>query len=81
MMHRHACPLELHRKADCASRVAFRVAPEASTEGGTEAEALAESRECLIAALGGYVRDGCTIQRLDDGAMPVRAARRSRFTA
>ena len=35
--------------------------PEALTEGATEDEALAEAKDCLVAALGGYVQDGRAI--------------------
>ena len=35
--------------------VSFPDIPEALTEGATEAEALVEAQDCVIAALGGYV--------------------------
>ena len=41
--------------------VSFPDIPEALTEGATEAEALAEARDCLVAALGGYVQEGRAI--------------------
>lgn len=36
----------------------FPDVPEALTEGATEDEALAEAKDCLVAALGGYIQDG-----------------------
>lgn len=41
--------------------------PEALTEGGTEDEAIAEARDCLVAALGGYVQDGRAIPKPSSG--------------
>jgi antitoxin HicB len=38
--------------------VRFSAIPEALTEGETEAEALANASDCLIAALEGYVKAG-----------------------
>ena len=50
-----AYPVRLETDDDGAVLVSFPDIPEALTEGATEAEALAEARDCLIAALGGYV--------------------------
>ena len=43
--------------------VSFPDVPEALTEGPTEAEALRQARDCLIAALGGYVGERSVIPR------------------
>ena len=50
-----AYPVRLETGEDGAVLVSFPDIPEALTEGATEEEALAEARDCLIAALGGYV--------------------------
>ncbi len=50
-----AYPVRLETDDGGAVLVSFPDIPEALTEGATEAEALAEARDCLIAALGGYV--------------------------
>ena len=50
-----AWPVELARQEDGSIRVSFADIPEALTEGETETEALAQARDCLIAALGGYI--------------------------
>ena len=57
---RWAYPIQLDERAD-AVLVTFPDIPEALTEGATLEEALAESADCLIAALGGYVRGGRAI--------------------
>ena len=48
-------PAELEQQADGSVLVFFPDIPEALTEGETEAEALAQAQDCLVAALGGYV--------------------------
>ena len=50
-----AWPVDLQRQEDGAVLVSFPDIPEALTEGATEADALMQARDCLIAALGGYV--------------------------
>ena len=50
-----AWPAELEQQEDGSVLVFFPDIPEALTEGETEAEALAQARDCLVAALGGYV--------------------------
>ena len=54
---RFAYPVRLDKRPDTVV-VRFPDIPEALTEGATEDEALAEARDCLVAALGGYVQDG-----------------------
>ena len=54
---RLAYPVRLERHPDTVI-VTFPDIPEALTEGATEDEALAEAKDCLVAALGGYVQDG-----------------------
>ena len=54
---RLAYPVRLERYPDTVI-VTFPDIPEALTEGATEDQALAEAKDCLIAALGGYVQDG-----------------------
>ena len=55
MTQRLAWPVDLQRQEDGAVLVTFPDIPEALTEGATEADALTQARDCLIAALGGYV--------------------------
>ena len=50
-----AWPVDLQRQEDGTILVSFRDIPEALTEGATKADALTQARDCLIAALGGYV--------------------------
>ncbi len=50
-----AWPVELARQGDGSILVSFADIPEGLTEGGNESEALAQARDCLIAALGGYI--------------------------
>ena len=57
---RLAYPVHLDRHPDTVV-AAFPDIPEALTEGATEGEALAEAKDCLVAALGGYVHDGRAI--------------------
>lgn len=56
-------PVDLQRQDDGSVLVSFPDIPEALTEGITEAEALADARDCLIAALGGYVGERRAIPR------------------
>ena len=58
-----AWPADLQRQEDGAIPVSFPDVPEALTEGTTEAEALMQARDCLIAALGGYVEARRAIPR------------------
>jgi antitoxin HicB len=55
---RFSYPLELERDEDGRIVVAFPDVPGALTDGADEAEALALTEDCLVAALGGYVRQG-----------------------
>lgn len=48
-------PVELARQEDGAILVTFPDVPEALTEGETEAEAMVQAQDCLVAALGGYI--------------------------
>ena len=57
MTQRLRWPVELERQDDGSVLVSFPDIPEALTEGETEAEARALARDCLIAALGGYIGD------------------------
>ena len=50
-----AWPADPTRQEDGSILGSFPDVPEALTEGATEAEALAEARDCLTAAPGGYV--------------------------
>ena len=56
-MQRLRWPVELERQDDDSVLVSFPDIPEALTEGETEPEARAQARDCLIAALGGYIGD------------------------
>lgn len=58
-----AYPVQLQVQEDGSVLVTFPDIPEALTDGTTEAEALHESVDCLIAALGGYVNDHRAIPR------------------
>ncbi len=58
-----AWPVNLQRQEDGAILVSFPDIPEALTEGATEAEALEQAQDCLIAALGGYVGERRPIPR------------------
>ena len=55
MTQRLAWPVDLQRQEDGAILVSFPDIPEALTEGTTETNALTQARDCLIAAIGGYV--------------------------
>ena len=48
-------PVELARQEDGSILVTFPDVPEALTEGETEAEAMVQAQDCLVAALGGYI--------------------------
>ncbi len=48
-------PVELAWQDGGAVLVAFPDVPEALTEGETEAEALVQAEDCLVAAFGGYI--------------------------
>ena len=50
-----AWPVELARQEDGSIFVSFSDIPEALTEGENESQTLAQARDCLIAALGGYI--------------------------
>ncbi len=50
-----AWPTELEPQEDGSILVSFPDIPEALTEGATKANALTQARDCLIAAIGGYV--------------------------
>ena len=55
MTQRLAWPVDQQRQEGGAILVSFPDIPEALTEGATETEALTQARDCLIAAIGGYV--------------------------
>ena len=55
MTQKLAWPVDLQRQEDGAILVSFPDIPEALTEGATETDALTQARDCLIAAIGGYV--------------------------
>ena len=55
MTQRLAWPVDLQRQEGGAILVSFPDIPEALTEGATETDALTQARDCLIAAIGGYV--------------------------
>lgn len=57
MTQRLAWPADLQWQEDGSILVSFPDIPEALTEGATKAEALTQARDCLIAALGGYVEE------------------------
>ena len=57
MKQRLEWPVKLQRQEDGSILVTFPDIPEALTEGDTEAGALMQGQDCLIAALGGYVGD------------------------
>ena len=63
MAQRLAWPVDLQRQQDGAILVSFPDIPEALTEGATETDALAQARDCLIAAIGGYVGDRAPLPR------------------
>ena len=75
-----AWPATLERQDDGSILVSFPDVPEDLTEGDTEAEALAEARDCLIAALGGYIGRRRAIpppssaRGMDSIALPALAA-------
>ena len=58
-----AYPVRLRTDEGGAVLVSFPDVPEALTEGATEQEALAEAEDCLIAALGGYIKGRRDIPR------------------
>ena len=68
-MQRLAWPADLQTQEDGSVLVTFPDIPEALTEGVTEADALAQAGDCLIAALGGYVAARRAIPR----GSPARA--------
>ena len=63
---RLAYPVRLERHADTVI-VTFPDIPEALTEGATADEALAEAKDCLVAALGGYIQGGRPIPAPSQG--------------
>lgn len=70
---RFAYPVHLAKYADTVV-ARFPDVPEALTEGATVDEALAEARDCLLAALGGYVQDGRPIPLPSRGAGEAEVA-------
>ena len=58
MSQRLVWPVRLQRQEDGSVLVSFPDIPEALTEGPTEADALIEAGDCLIAALGAMSRNG-----------------------
>lgn len=68
-----AYPVRLDRHPDTVVAT-FPDIPEALTEGATEDEALAEARDCLVAALGGYVQAGRAIPAPSRGVGAIEIA-------
>ena len=62
-----AYPTMLETNERGAVLVSFPDVPEALTEGSTEQEALAEAKDCLIAALDGYIAGGREIPQPSAG--------------
>lgn len=56
-------PVTLTRQPDGGLLVSFRDVPEALTEGEHVEDALAEAKDCLVAALGGYVNEGRAVPK------------------
>jgi antitoxin HicB len=56
-------PYKLKRQSNGWWLVRFPDFPEALTEGGTQREAIANARDCLITALEGYRKAGRSIPR------------------
>lgn len=56
-----AYPVDLLPQEDGSFLVSFPDIPEALTDGRTKDEALSEAVDCLIAALGGYIKDRLNI--------------------
>lgn len=54
-------PVQLTPQEDNSVLVTFPDVPEALTDGATESEALTMAADCLVAALGGYIRLGRAI--------------------
>lgn len=75
-----AWPTELAPQEDGSILVSFPDVPEALTQGETRDEALEQAQDCLVAALGGYVKARLAIPRPSpaDGrtviALPALAA-------
>ena len=67
MAHRLAYPVDLERQNGGSVLVSFPDIPEALAEGATEEEALAEAEDCLVAALGGYIRARRAVPRPSPG--------------
>lgn len=63
MTQKLAWSVELRRQEDGTVLVTFPDIPEALTDAPTEAEALSQAQDCLLAALGGYVGDRRAIPR------------------
>ena len=57
MKQRLEWPVKLQRQDDGSILLTFPDIPEALTEADTEAGALMQGQDCLIAALGGYIGD------------------------
>ena len=62
-----AYPVKLETEGGNSVLVSFPDIPEALTEGSTKREALAEARDCLVAALGGYIEGRRDIPRPSPG--------------
>ena len=77
---RLAYPVRLEAEEGGSVLASFPDVPEALTEGATEREALAEAEDCLVAALGGYIKARRHIPRPSPGrgrppaALPALAA-------
>ena len=75
-----AYPVKLETEGGNSVLVSFPDIPEALTEGSTKREALAEARDCLIAALGGYIEGPArhSAAVTGEGTSARRAARAGR---
>ena len=62
-----AYPVKLETEGGNSVLVSFPDIPEALTEDSTKREALAEARDCLVAALGGYIEGRRDIPRPSPG--------------
>jgi antitoxin HicB len=65
-------PVKLEEQPDAKILVSFPDVPEALTEGMTEAEAMKEAADCLVAALAGYISQGRDIPQASSPEVATR---------